>query len=505
MRLTLPKLKLEQQMVEFDDWVTPTLGEIKDSEKFSTERKQICEALDALAGQTKCFATVEDSTPVKIAESVVGHIADKSLNDSADLLLGVFSLLFLVTGKSDNNCKCQFPVYLRDVLKWKSFPKTAKSGGSYTLCKTTLPRVLDDTAIAKTVASLSLFPKEQKILLSTYLEFLLNEDVYLRSLWALGNTYFRLKPEGLHEDFLMPMVVYRVRGSVSASGGHEPETVLRERLFEWGLQPGVDFNTTDMVVGKQKLQRKAKTRAYDFVLPYKTPGWAARIFIQCQFYAGDSGSVSHKNVDQIRATRDFTKKTFKNSLFAEYLDGAGYFASLNGDLRRILQMRDTHFFFQVRSSAVKLRAALQQIGFLTPLEVVHAWALQGGSISRIRCALRDDGYASEEFDRVLAGGIERGAFSIANDTLQIADALRTVSRKYMLLDFIAIAGKTLGKGQTKGTLTVPGFGPSFGVTLSAIVDDVLPNAGVFGTEWSKGGSVLKDIESLVQSGWIEQR
>ncbi len=492
-------------MLEFDEWITPTLGEIKDSGKFSSERQQICEALDSLASKTRCFATVEDSVPEKIAESVIGHIAGKSLDDSACLLQGVFSLLFLVTGKSDNNCKCQFPVFLRDTLKWQSFPRATKSGSGNTLQKIDLPRVLDDTVIAKTVASMTFFPKEQKILLSTYLAFLLNEDVYIRSLWALGNTYFRLKAEGLHEDFLMPMVVYRVRGSVSASGGHEPEAMLRERLSEWGLQPGIDFNTADVVVGKQILQKKAKTRAYDFVLPYKTPGWDARIFIQCQFYAGDSGSVSHKNVDQIRATRDFTKKTFKNSLFAEYLDGAGYFASLKGDLRRILQMRDTHLFFQVRSSSVKLRAALQQIGFLTPLEVVHAWALQGGSVSRIRNAIVDDGYSSEEFGRVLDDGIERGAFSISNDLLQIADSLRTVSRKYMLLDFIAITGKTLGKGRKKGTLTVPGFGPSFGVTLSAIVDDVLPNAGVFGREWATGGSVLKDIESLVQSGWIEQR
>jgi len=505
MRLELPKLKIEQQMLEFDDWITPTLSEIKDSGKFRSERKQICEALDALAGRTKCFASLEDSTPATIAESVIGHITGKSRDDSARLLLGLFSLLFLVTGKSDNNCKCQFPIYLRDTLKWTSFPRAAISEDVNILCKTDLPRILDDTTIAKTVASMSFCPNEQNVLLSAYLAFLLNEDVYLRSLWALGNTYFRLKPEGLHEDFLMPMVVYRVRGSVSATGGHEPEAILRERLSEWGLQPGVDFNTTDVVVGKQVLRKKTKTRAYDFVLPFKTPGWESRIFIQCQFYAGDSGSVSHKNVDQIRVTRDFTKKSFKNSLFAEYLDGAGYFASLNGDLRRILQMRDTHLFFQVRSSSVKLRAALQQIGFLTPLEVVHAWALKGDSISRIRKALVDDGYASAECDRVLADGIERGAFSITNDSLRITDPLRTVSRKYMLLDFIAIAGKKLDKDRMKGTLTVPGFGPSFGVTLSAIVDDVLPNAGVFGREWATGGSVLKDIESLVQSGWIEQR
>ena len=43
---------------------------------------------------------------------------------------------------------------------------------------------------------------------------------------------------------------------------------------------------------------REKSRAYDFVLPFKTAGWKPSLFVQSQFYAGDSGSVSHKNVDQ---------------------------------------------------------------------------------------------------------------------------------------------------------------------------------------------------------------
>ena len=81
---------------------------------------------------------------------------------------------------------------------------------------------------------------------------------------------------------------------------------------------------------------KRKTRAYDFLLPYKTPGWKPSIFVQSQFYAGDAGSVSHKNVDQTKASRSSVLEVDSRAQFVEYLDGAGYFSSLNGDLKKII-------------------------------------------------------------------------------------------------------------------------------------------------------------------------
>ena len=38
-------------------------------------------------------------------------------------------------------------------------------------------------------------------------------------------------------------------------------------------------------------------------LPYKVDGWGRKVLIQSQYYAGDSGSVSHKNVDQTTAAQ----------------------------------------------------------------------------------------------------------------------------------------------------------------------------------------------------------
>lgn len=505
MRIELPRLSLQDQLLEFDDWVTPSLGEIKDTDKFETERKSICRALDALGSHTNDFVSLDEASPTTIAESVVAYVSDQHEALAEELLLGVFSLLFVVTGKSDNNCKCQFPVYLRDVLRWESFPRVEKKEGSVLLKEVSLPRVIGDSLVAKTVASLSGHKNERMALLSRYIEFLLNEEVYLKSFWALGHAYFKLKQENAHEEFLAPLVVFRIRGSVSASGGHDPENLLRARLEEWGLSSEYDFNANDVVVGGRKGDRKTKTRAYDFVLPYKTEGWEPRIFVQCQFYAGDSGSVSHKNVDQIRTSRVLTKKKFNKPLFVEYMDGAGYFASLNGDLKRILQMRDTHSFFQVRTSVLKLRAALQDIGFLTPLEVAHYWSVFEGSIPAIKEHLLGDGYLGCEIERALSEGVRRGIFEIRESKLEVGEAFKVTSRRYLLLDLIALAGKRLDVKDLRGAILVPGFGERFGVSLSEVVDNILPQAGVFGVDWSSDGLVLKDIEFIAKMGWIDQR
>lgn len=505
MKLKLKSLKLEDCLAEFDDWVTPTLGDIKDTQRFSSERDAISSAIETLGTKTNQFSKIDYIQPSKLAESIIEHLNGKSLNDQISLLLGVFSLIFLVTGKSDNNCKCQFPIYLRGVLVDTGFPWLTKSNGQLVLSNGDIPRVLNDVFLSKHICALAAFPDVQMKLLSEYVCFLLNDPVYLKSFWAVGNTYFRMKEIGLNDEFLMPLVVYRVRGSVSATGGHEPEEMLRERMEEWGLVADVDFNTTDVVVGKQKENNKTKTRAYDFVLPYNVAGWENILFIQCQFYAGDSGSVSHKNVDQTRASRTFTLKKFKKAKFLEYLDGAGYFGSLNGDLRGIISMKDTFDFFQVKTSVIKLRSALQKIGFLTPMEIIHAWSIANANENKIRQILLSEGYKTCEIDRVISDCLSRGILSKTGSKLSVSDKSIEVARRYLLLDFIANIGKPLSLSNRKGTIVIPGFGKDFGVSFSEIADAILPESGIFGKLWAKDGLVLKDIEFLIKQGWASQQ
>lgn len=411
-----------------------------------------------------------------------------------------------------------------------------------------IPREIKSDKIAKLFSELSDFPKKQYEFLTQYIDFILNGDQYIKSFWTTGNTYFAMKKLGYEKDFLQPMIIFQVRGSVSASGGHEPEDLLRQRMQEWGLKPNIDFNNSDIIIfdlpkegessksisvaeplaqeveASAKLAEvtvdvstediaetviekveetiKNKTRAYDFVLPYKVEGWDQKIFIQCQFYAGDSGSVSHKNVDQTRTSREYVKTKRANPIFLEYIDGAGYFSSLWGDLKKILAMADTDDFFQVRTAVIKLRGKLQSLGYLTPLEVIHAWALNEAQLDKTKQHLLKEGYFEKEIERVL----QYELFTIDGNDLKIDKSMLELSRRYLLLDFIAVKGKKFTDYSTmKGVLLVPAFGKYFGVRIEELVDGVIPMAGLFKSEWKDSGIIFKDIQFLADKGWIAQR
>ncbi len=97
--------------------------------------------------------------------------------------------------------------------------------------------------------------------------------------------------------------------------------------------------------------------------------------------------MSHKNVDQTKTSRDRVLQKFQGTRFVEYVDGAGYFSSLNSDLRKILAMETTHSFIQIRSAPIRLRRELQALGFLTPLEIEHALIQSSGDEAEIGAAL----------------------------------------------------------------------------------------------------------------------
>lgn len=46
MRLKLPQLKFDESLREFDRWLTPSLGDIKDTEQFEIERGALCHSLE---------------------------------------------------------------------------------------------------------------------------------------------------------------------------------------------------------------------------------------------------------------------------------------------------------------------------------------------------------------------------------------------------------------------------------------------------------------------------
>jgi DNA (cytosine-5)-methyltransferase 1 len=526
MKLPTVTLDIELQLKEFDIWITPSLGEIQDTERFQKVMNDVVEIFEALTTATDNFNQVDSCNAIPIANTFIQHIEGKEAQEAKKDLEALATVLFLVTGKSDNNSKCQLPLYLRDEAGWDSIPTVKKRGGTSVLSYKKIPRVLKSDSYMKTVADLSKSRDQQQRLLQEFVKFVLKDESCVSQLWSIGHSYTTLKQFHKERDLLAPLVVFQVRGSVSASGGHKPEILLRKRFVEWGLQPGIDFNMTDFVVKpeagtiaiketgrleedeeeqlrqttaqeKEEPSEVKKTRGYDFVLPFKTLGWKPKIFIQSQFYAGDSGSVSHKTIDQTDTSRKYILSFIPDARFIEYVDGAGYFSSLNGDLKKLLSKSTTTSFFQVRSAAIRLRRELEQVGFLVPLSLEQAIARSDGNKNSAEQLLVQAGYSAREISRCLENCIERNLVSEVNGNLSIQEDRRSLVRRYFLLDVIAQHGRPADhRGELVGSVIIPGYGPFYGIRLTDLMTESLRLAPGFCNDWSNPEVIMEDINWL---------
>lgn len=497
------------QLEEFDIWITPSLGEISDTDKYKEELALVVSAFETIGAGTNRFESVDRCKPEAIATTLAQILSDQEPAKRESILLALASTLFAVTGKSDNNFKCQFPLFLRDQSQWRDLPKPRKKRGSIEIVHSPIPRVLRSDTYMSSIALID-DPAIEAKLLKEFISFLLRDENSINQFWSIGYSYFALKEFDKASHLLAPIVIFKVRGSVMASGGHEPEDLLRSIMEDWGLRSGIDFNNTDVVVTeKNKVKDDAKTRAYDFVLPYKTPGWADdwdnRIFIQCQFYAGDSGSVSHKNVDQTKSSRDYVRGFVRDPYFVEYVDGARYFSSLNGDLKRLLAYADTHDFIQIRSTPIRLRRMLQAIGFLTPLEIEHCIALGGAGVEDIQSRLKDDGYSEKEINRCIHVSKEIGFVRDVAGRLEIVNDRRHIVRRYLLLDLIALNSRALSRDELAGKILVPGYGAFTGMSIDGLVETAIELSPVFSEDFSHSPSFLSDVRWLVESGYAMAR
>ena len=499
MKLPESHLSFSDLLNEFDIWITPFLSEVQDTERFQREMDAIVHVFDELAVATNQFANPDSLDIEAIAQEFVTAINKESSTQAEHLLTSLASSLFLVTGKSDNNSKCQFPLFLRDIARWNNLPGV-RGRKNLTVVQDEIPRVLKAEQFMKRIVKLSMRPDLQVKLLGGFINFILADDSHSSQLWSIGHSYVLLKAMGRERDLLAPLIVFQVRGSVSASGGHDPEEILRGHLEDWGLERGTDFNLTDVVVEDVVGQTNNKTRAYDFVLPYKSKGWSDwpsnRLFVQCQFYAGDSGSVSHKNVDQARTSRQSVSAEAANPLFIEFVDGAGYFSSLNGDLKKLLSMDDTHTFFQVRSACIRLRRALQEIGFLTPLEIEHTICMSDGTTESVVARLQNDGYSQTHIRNQITKAIERGIIQQTKNKLEIKVTRLPLIRRYLLLDVAAAHGETLNQNDSLGMFLIPGYGAFYGLKLTELVKLARQIAPALDSQFANTDTFIADISWL---------
>lgn len=548
MRLPYPELLLDAWLEEFDVWITPKLSEIKDTARFQDEMRRVSiviGALESLLGSTTPHQLSSKPYGELIASKYVDFVVGKASqfkqandaeNEAFFLLDALAATLFMVTGKSDNNCKCQFPLYLKNELGWKKIPRKTSRKGRVCFIDGEISRVIKAETYNSIIAALLIHdptPEQTnvaKLLLGQFISFILSDPEHKEQLQSVVYSYHYLHNSGENPGALLaPLVSFQVRGSVSASGGHEPEEMLRRKMEEWGLERDVDFNTTDVVLDfeagrileesevsetnkeeQKKLKKNKKTRAFDFVIPFRTLGWVPRIFIQSQFYAGDSGSVSHKNVDQTSTSRNNATRLLEQKWpgspeprFIEYVDGAGYAASLYGDLKKLLYMENTKSFFQIKSSPVRLRREMQDIGFLTLLEIEHAiFSIRDQGHQSVRNYLLEDGYSEQEIDRNLEKYVDQDILKFREDgSLEIIDCNRCIiSRRYLLLDLVAINSSEYSNGSMSGVILVPGYGPYFGMELSKlgeIIDEEY--SGI----WLNFINMMEDIGWLSRQGYIK--
>lgn len=504
MKINNHNTTLDEKMSEFDMWVTPSLGEIRDTPQFRMNLTLLKNGFNYLSDITTNFKDVSGCSSSALAANVLTYLSDKDESTAKVVLDSICNVLLLATGKTDNNLKCQFPLMLRNMIGISSFPQKTSEGRWK---DKEIPRVFSVTDVTKTIVQLAGRDDYRRVFIEGYFHLIVSDKDYAKQLWSLGNSYVCQKEKGAEDALISSIVIFQSRGSITATQGHIPETILRNYMTEWGLRAGSDFNVQDVevgeIIGNLPVDKKLKKRKYDFIIPFQSRKSGAKVFIQSQFYAGDSGSVSHKVVDQTDSTREATLRKYPDAVFIEYLDGAGYFSSLNGDLRKMLAKPTTQDFIQIRTAPLKLRRALQGIMFLTPLEIEHAVIRTSGKEKEIYQILRAEGYNDIEIKRTLSDAMmSKILVKNAESCYEIIPERVKIVRKYCLLDIIANYGYPIPIGNESGCLFVAGFETSWGLPQNEtikIAQEVFPGLVRL---WAKVQDAFDDIQWLVNKGFV---
>lgn len=484
-------LNVDEKIEEFAEWLTPTLQDIRQTEKFSQECNNIAKVVTHLAKKINFSKPNEYNDLSLLSKNILSSLIEIAPTDDLNTLESFleieldtfFNVLFIVTAQTDNNIKNHVALALKKEHEITYFPERKLTKKQCYFELKPLKNVLQSTDISRRLSKLisSLyFPTLYSVLINTndidlskyltdlfetYIKLLLNDHQSFLQFFKFCEIYtyqYSINPTEANL-FITPLVIFKIRGSITASIGHYPENFLREQLELIGLKPNHDFNTNDVKVINSNTN-KDKTRAYDFILPYNVEGWDWRLFIQSQFYAGDSGSVSHKVIDQTISSRNLTKTKFPDAKFIEYLDGAGYLGSLKGDLRHMLSLPDTHSFFQMSSIFVRLRREFQNIGYLTPIELEHAiLRTKNGLRSEVNQILLEEKYSYDEIDRCIDFCLHHDLVKLEIDRFVIHEHRLQIARRLFIIDLIALHGKSVEFVDRQQAIVIPGYGSSHGI------------------------------------------
>ena len=467
MKLKQHRYSEEEKLSEFDKWITPSLGDIKDSIEFKNVVAGLVKGIRSLSVYTNGFASMESCSAYYIAKTITEKISN--VENCEEHLTNIFNVILLATGKTDNNLKCQYPIVLHQLFEDDEI--IAIKNGRITKIK--IPRDFNLEKVIKHFSALVAHPDILAPLLKSYLDLLLSDDDYVKQFYSLGKSVQMLEKEGQSFNLLSSIAIFQSPGSLTAKAGHLPEKILRKYMSDWGMKAGSDFNLDDIDIydflGLVK-NKNEKSRKYDFIIPYLSKRDGKKLFVQSQFYAGDSGSVSHKVVDQTDASRQQTLKKYPQAIFVEYLDGAGYFSSLNGDLKKMLAKKSTKEFIQIRTAPLKFRRELQAIDFITPLEIEHALLKGHTTENALTVHLQQQGYDLTEIKRSLEVCKNNCIVDYDSGFFAIREDRKDIAIKYSLLDCIANFGHVVNRNKEKGILYVPGYSNNWGMNQNALLE-----------------------------------
>lgn len=166
-------------------------------------------------------------------------------------------------------------------------------------------------------------------------------------------------------------------------------------------------------------------------------------------------------------------------------------------------MADTYLYFQIKSAPIKLRYALQGIGFLTPLEIEHAILRTGGMEKTVMTLLQHEGYNVEEIERAIRTATTTGIIIYKKAKFLIRPDRRDLARRYLVLDIVANNGIKPEINKLNGYLLIPGFGLFYGLELDAVVENAIKVAPSLRKDWSDPKVISKDLRWLIEKGYVK--
>ena len=117
MKLKSYEASLSEKMSEFDIWVTPSLGEIRDTPQFRENLDTLKHGFDLLSQLTDNFVDYSHCSSSVLSNNTIEYTKLKDEDTAIDILNSIWNVLLLATGKTDNNLKCQYPLLLRNTYE----------------------------------------------------------------------------------------------------------------------------------------------------------------------------------------------------------------------------------------------------------------------------------------------------------------------------------------------------------------------------------------------------